>query len=272
MGHAGPASGHTFDVDTSVRAVGENRFAADVTDRWNALGGGPNGGYSLGICLRALGQVLPFPDPLAVSAHFLRPGVPGSAEVRTETIRAGRRLATGQASLIQAGKEVLRVVADFTDLTTAAGPTAVFAAAPDLPPPDEAVDLTAGGGIPGVTITDRVEYRAAQTPGWVLGKPSGLPQAEFWMRFADGRNADPLSLCFLVDAAAPVVLEIGQRSMTIALSVHVRARPVPGWLACRVATRYLIDGYHEEDFEIWDTTGKLVAQSRQLALIPTRAP
>lgn len=231
--------------------------------------GGPNGGYSLAICLRALGHVLPFPDPLAVSAHFLRPGVPGTAEVRTEMIRAGRRLATGQASLIQDGKEALRVVADFTDLAAATGPTTLLAEPPDLPPPDEVVDLNAGSAIPGLTILDRVNYRSAQTPGWVAGRPSGRPHAEFWMRFADGRDADSHSLCFFVDAAAPVVLELGQPgSVTISLSVHVRARPAPGWLSCRVATRYLVDGFHEEDFEIWDTTGKLVAQSRQLALIP----
>ena len=47
-----------------------------------------------------------------------------------------------------------------------------------------------------------------------------------------------------------------------------RAHPAPGWLACRVATRFVIGGYHEEDFEIWDSTGTLVAQSRQLALLP----
>lgn len=50
--------------------------------------------------------------------------------------------------------------------------------------------------------------------------------------------------------------------------MHLRAHPAPGWLACRAATRFVIGGYHEEDFEIWDSTGALVAQSRQLALLP----
>ena len=64
-------------------------------------------------------------------------------------------------------------------------------------------------------------------------------------------------------------MEIGEPgSSTVELTVHVRARPAPGWLACRVATRYVTSGYHEEDFEIWDSGGTLVAQSRQLALLP----
>jgi acyl-CoA thioesterase len=63
------------------------------------------------------------------------------------------------------------------------------------------------------------------------------------------------------------VLELGAGSTTIQLTVHLRAHPAPGWLACRATTRFVSNGYHEEDFEVWDSAGTLVAQSRQLALI-----
>jgi acyl-CoA thioesterase len=52
------------------------------------------------------------------------------------------------------------------------------------------------------------------------------------------------------------------------LTTHVRARPAPGWLACSFATRFITGGFLEEDGEVWDATGRLVAQSRQLALLP----
>jgi acyl-CoA thioesterase len=52
------------------------------------------------------------------------------------------------------------------------------------------------------------------------------------------------------------------------LTAHVRARPAPGWLRCVFTTRFVTGGFLEEDGELWDDTGRLVAQSRQLALIP----
>ncbi|MFZ2345984.1 MAG: hypothetical protein WAW08_15430 [Candidatus Microthrix parvicella] len=44
--------------------------------------------------------------------------------------------------------------------------------------------------------------------------------------------------------------------------------PAPGWLACVFTTRFVTDGVIEEDGEIWDSEGHLVAQGRQLALVP----
>ncbi len=260
---------HPYDADTRVEASADNAFAATISERWNALGGIANGGYLLAVCLQALRHTLPFPDPLVASAFYLRRGAPGPAEVRTELVRSGRRTATGEAHLLQGGTEAVRAVATFTDLRQATGRTLDLDGMPDLPPPEEALDLMAGGSLPGVNIAEMVDYRMPRLPGWSQGQPSGDPRVEFWMRFRNGRDADLLSLALLVDAAPPAILELGEfGSSTIELTVHLRAHPAPGWLACRAQTRHVIGGYHEEDFELWDATGQLVAQSRQLALLP----
>ena len=257
-----------FDADTVVEPVAAGSYATTITGRWNAIGDRPNGGYLLAICLRALQREVALPDPLAVSAFFLRPAAPGPAVVRTEVARTGRRVVTGEARLVQDDREIVRTVASFADLSQATGRTLVLGEMPKLPPPDEAVDILGGSPVSGIPIAARYDYRMAAFPGWMRGQPSGDPSISFWIRFKDGRAPDPLSLVAIVDASYPAVLEIGEMSSTtLELTVHVRARPTTAWLACRVTTRYVIGGYHEEDFEIWSADGTLVAQSRQLALL-----
>jgi hypothetical protein len=266
---------HLFDTDTAVAPISDGVWSAVLSDRWNALGGTPNGGYSLGIALRALAQPmaeLGLLDPLVVSAFFLRRATPGPAEVRTELARVGKRTATGEARLLLGGVEAVRLVATFTDLGESRGRTLEFGRPPELPPPADCIDLMSGRTIPGVTVAERYDVRAPQLPGWAVGKPSGDPTQVFWMRFRDGREADTLSLVTMVDGFAPVTMELGERgSSTIELTVHIRARPAPGWLACRIQTRHVVAGYHEEDVEVWDSAGELVAQSRQIALLPATA-
>jgi len=264
-------SEHAFDADTQAHKVGDGRYETTLSERWTALPGSPNGGYLLALCLRALAGEMAFPDPVVASASFVRPPAPGPAEVHTAVVRTGRRTATGEARLIQEGSEAVRVVATFSDLRAATGRTLVLGSPPELPPPDDAVLLFDGGTFPGVRVTEHVEYRMAALPGIAAGEPSGDPTYEMWMRFKGGREPDLMSLAFLVDAAAPAVFELGEMgSSTMQLTAHLRAHPAPGWLACRATTRFVIGGSHEEDFEIWDSTGQLVAQSRQLAVLLSR--
>jgi acyl-CoA thioesterase len=265
--------GYDFDGETRLTPAGAGVFEVEISDRWSGLAS-VNGGFLMATCLKALATGLPFPDPVTVSGLYLRPGNAGASVVRTEVIRAGRTTAFGEAHLLQAGKEVLRVTSAFADLSAAApesGATPQYAGGtpPKLPAPEDCLRLS---GISAISMAKRFEYRAPAMPGWMTGSPSGDPFAEFWMRFADGRPADALTLPFIVDAAPPAVLELGVSSTTIELTVHVRARPAPGWLACRTSTRFVSGGYHEEDFEAWDSTGVLVAQSRQLALVRPLGP
>jgi acyl-coenzyme A thioesterase PaaI-like protein len=257
-----------FDADTRLEPAGaDGEFAAELTDRWNGVLGLVNGGYQVAICVKALAQVMPFADPLVVSGFFLRPASPGPATVRTSLLRAGRTMAFGEASLWRNNREVVRATAVFASLNSSRPNDLLFLGStpPQLPPPDEAVGYPPGAAMP--NIASRLDYRVAELPGWVRGQPSGNPALEFWMRFKDGTDADLTAVPLLVDAAAPAVLELGAISTTVQLTVHLRAHPAPGWLACRAVSRNVSSGYHEEDFEIWDSAGTLVAQSRQLCLI-----
>ena len=258
-----------FDAATALSGAGPV-FGAVLDGRWDGQAS-TNGGFLLALATRAIGAVLPFPDPVVVSGFFLRPGTPGPAEIRTEVIQAGRTTGFGQASLYRDGKQVLRATAAYTDLDAAAARDSRSYAGgqpPDQPPPEECQVLRRVI-VPPITLVDRIEYRVAELPSWVTRTPpSGNPVYEGWMRFVDGREPDLLSLPMFVDAVAPAGLELGLRRMTtVELTVHLRARPAPGWLAFRTLTRYLEGGYFEEDAEIWDSAGRLVAQSRQLALV-----
>ena len=261
----------TFEFDAAIALSGEGPvFGALLDGRWDGQAS-TNGGFLLALATRAIGAVLPFPDPVVVSGFFLRPGTPGPAEIRTEVIQTGRTTGFGQASLYRDGKQVLRATAAYTDLDAAAARDSRSYAGgqlPDQPPPEECQVLHRVI-VPPITLVDRIEYRVAELPSWVTRTPpSGNPVYEGWMRFADGREPDLLSLPMFVDAVAPAGLELGLRRMTtVELTVHLRARPAPGWLAFRTLTRYLEGGYFEEDAEIWDSAGRLVAQSRQLALV-----
>jgi acyl-CoA thioesterase len=57
---------------------------------------------------------------------------------------------------------------------------------------------------------------------------------------------------------------------TIELTVHVRCRPSTGWILGRFRTVDLIDGRMIESGALWDSSGMLVAQSRQIGLVLNR--
>lgn len=88
-----------------------------------------------------------------------------------------------------------------------------------------------------------------------------------WIRFADGREPDPISLLTFLDAFPPVAFDLGSVGWvpTIEFTGYVRAVPAAGWLAVRLRTSTVTGNLLEEDAEIWDSTGRLVAHSRQLA-------
>jgi acyl-CoA thioesterase len=212
------------------------------------------------------------PDPLTVTAHYLSPPADGSVEVRTQIVKPGRSFVTAEAQVIQGDRERVRVVGAFGDLDERKGPSRISARPPDIPPPDECVslvDLTleAGRAIP--EIMNRFDLRLPPDSAW--GKPDAGDPFEItgWIRFKDGSEPTAVSSVAFADAFPPTLLGAVASGWvpTIELTVHVRARPAPGWLLGTFQTRVLVDGLMEEDGELWDSEGRPVALSRQLAVV-----
>lgn len=260
------AGDFVFDRDTAVSPVGPGRWRARVDPKWN-IAGASNGGYLISIALQAIERTLPHPEPFAVSAHFPSRADPAEVDVAVEVVRTGRAHSTASANLVQSGDTRVHVVATFGDFDALEGPTLVREAVPSFPLPDECVP--ASGPVAPEFIKQFDLRLTPDTATWATSKPSGVAEMCGWIRFADGREADTRSLALFADSFPPSVFNVGPAVWvpTLELTVHVRGRPAPGWLQCRFQTRYLIEGYLEEDGEVWDSRGRLVALCRQLARI-----
>ena len=262
-----------FASDTAVVRRDVDRFDTECRIGWRVIGGtAPNGGYLMAIGARAMAERAERPDPVTLTAHFLAPPELGPLEVVTEMVREGGRHRTVAARLVQDGRECVRLLGTFGDLARADGPTRVLCEPPPWPPVASLPDPKAGlGDFPTPEIFDRLDHRMPEsTTGWTRGRPSGEGVHGGWCRWADGAAMDVFGLLFVADAYPPAVFDLGVAEVawapTIELTVQVRERPAPGWLATRFATRALTGGYFEEDGELWDEDGRLVAISRQLAL------
>ncbi|MGI5480502.1 thioesterase family protein [Streptomyces lavendofoliae] len=266
-----------FDRDTAVTLREPGVYDAELSAGWTIIQA-VNGGYLLALLGRALGDALPHPHPFTISAHYLTPSVPGPAVVRTETVRTGRTLSTGQASLFQYaedGTEVerIRVLASYGDLDALPDDVRTTAKPPVIPPREHCLGPSDGPApIPGSSaITERLDIKLDPTTlGWAVGAPSGKGEMRAWFGLADGRDPDPLSLLLTVDALPPTSFELGLTGWTptVELTTHIRCRPAPGPLRVSITTRNLAGGFLEEDAEVWDSADRLVAQSRQLARAP----
>ena len=257
-----------FDDETRLSAAGGGAWTGTVHEAWS-IGANPNGGYLLALAVEALRRACPqHPDPLSVTVHYLRPGLAGQpCRVEVSVLRTGRTLTTARATLVQDGGARLEVLAAMGVATVDAEPM-IEPPPPPMPAPDDCP--VRSGDEQGVRLATlgRVDIRLH--PDEARAGSAGQAQVRGWIRFRDGRAPDPLALMFFVDAFPPAVFGVLGRVgwvPTVELTVQVRRRPAPGWVLGQFRTVDLSDGRLIEDGWLWDARGRLVAQSRQLALV-----
>jgi hypothetical protein len=263
-----------FDAAIALDEAGPGRLTGHVHPGWD-IAGNANGGYLLALAGAGLRRVAGRPDPVTITAHYLSPAPAGPIEVTGEVAKQGRRFTTVAGSLRSSdgeGREILRVVATFGDLAEAhADQQLLDGGPPELPEPASCARHVLPEGS-GLALMERLDLRLRpDDAGFVLDRRSGRAEMRGWLAFADGRPFDTLALLLASDAFPPAVFNLDLPRgwvPTVELTVHVRAVPAPGPLRCRFSTRFIQGGFLEEDGEVWDERGVLVAQCRQLALAP----
>ncbi|MCH9720344.1 MAG: thioesterase family protein [Actinomycetia bacterium] len=266
---------------SAVTQQTDGRFEGQLADGWDILGA-TNGGYILAVMAKAMAESAGREAPATVTGHFLAPARSGPISIATTTAKAGRRLTTVRAS----------ASADSQLLTEALG---AFGAWPDphdlqlqdgepptLPEPTDCLRIRSGAATwAGPTdetpplpppFMDRVELRLHPADaGFMMGEPSGHARMRAWFRLLDDEPLDPFALIVAADCLPPTTFNAGLPiawTPTVELTVHVRARPAPGYVKLDYRSRFVGADRLEVDGLIWDEDDRLIAQSRQLALVP----
>lgn len=255
-----------FEQSIRLHRTDTGLHQAEIGPDW-CIAGAPNGGYLMALCLQALGTHSTRPHPVAATAHYLARSSSGPASLRSQPLRQGRTLETLEAVLSQRTTQV-KCVATFGDLGQINGPQFIEQPAPQWPPPEDCVPVQdvfpAAAG-----LARQIDMRLPpDNTGWARGQPAQRGELRLWQRFSDGSDCTLTALALFGDSSPPAIyaaIGVHHWVPTIEYSVQFRASPAPGWLQCRFTTRYLTQGLLEEDGEIWDSRGQLVALTRQLA-------
>jgi hypothetical protein len=286
-----------FDEATAVSRRGEGLYDAAADPRFALVapgGAAPpavNGGVLMATVLRAVLDCSAHPHPVATSANFLRVPQLAPAEVHVSWLKQGKTASIARASLVQDGQAVLDTT--ITTGTLLAGPAAAGTDAVNTeadpasshlldwtgerPPFADIADCLDLGSWPGTVAADGTAGFAAHVEvlldpactGWRQHEPSGVPEMRGYVRLREDRDPDALMLALAVDALPPVVFGLGATGWapTVELTWHMRGVPAPGPLQVAARSRHVSGGWFDEEAEVWDAAGRLVAQSRQLARV-----
>ncbi len=258
------------DVETAVTREAAGRWTTHLHDAWN-IEANPNGGYAATPVLRAMQELAELPDPLAVTTHFLRPAHSGrTARVLAQVRRRGRSMVTTSGTLVQDEKDRVVTMATFCDLDDReVDPDAP--PPPSLPDPEDCRDRFGLEQAMTIPLVDRIDVRIH--PDQADAGTSDRAVLTGWVRFTDERAPETLTLPLLADAFPPsAYVSEGPVGWipTIDLTVHVRRRPVAGWLSGRFESHVMSDDRVAEDGTLWDAAGQIVARTRQTAQILRR--
>lgn len=259
-----------FDRDTGLEPVGGGAYEGRVDPGWR-ITRGANGAHLAVMLLRGMSLTVDDAEraPRSLTVYYAR--VPEEAPVRVETTieRAGRRVTLASARMLQGPKLMLMAYGAFS--VAWEGTDFADISMPEVPGPEECERVPDRDDFP---FGQRFDFRPAIAPA-ALGVAEKA-EAAVWMRLREPQQIDALVATQYLDAWAPAVFGKLGHSVgvpTIDMTFHFRepmpvegATPDDHYLGV-FRTTTSRQGFVEEDGWLWSRDGRLVAHSRQLALV-----
>lgn len=257
----------TFAAETALKPGSNGSYVGEIFPGWDVLGNA-NGGYLMSILGRAALLESGRPDIVSLSAHFLAPGRPGPITATTASLKDGKRFATTRVDLSGPDRPLLSGTVITGDLTMGEGPELIGRQMPDMPAPlDCPLTEPDPSGLFPPPFMSKIEQRLHPDD---FGGATKAPRIRGWFRLLDGEPIDTPAAVLASDFLPPTVfntdLPVGWVP-TVQMTVHFRRRPVSDWLLVDTVTNFVQNGTFEIDADIYDDSGELVAQARQLLLI-----
>jgi len=274
------------------RGAGEHAFEAHLTEDWT-IGPKVHGGVMVALCAKAAREayrgVGAQPDaqhsqPVAVSVNFLSAPDPGMVRLATTVRKRGRRIGLVDVELVQGGRAPggqersdrgkVCVQAAVTLGRPEPDADPLWSADPvssrmPVEPPAEVIPI--GPGHPGAEINNLARGCHIHPRVVECLADGEAPQFSIWARPKE-EPVDEFFALMCGDISLPVSYAVGRRGWapTVQLTAYLRAVPADGWLRVLCTATQIGPDWFDEDHTVVDSTGRIVVQTRQLALVPGR--
>ncbi|MGY4711972.1 thioesterase family protein [Mycolicibacterium sp. CBM1] len=263
----------------------DHGFEANLDEHWT-IGPKIHGGVMLALCAKAAREAYGGPggrersdsgdstagfEPIAVSADFLSAPDPGAVQLVTTVRKQGRRiglvdvsLEQGQRTCVRAAVTLGRPEHDVQPLLSANPVTSLMAVQP--PPHVEPI----GPGHPAAEINHLAHGCDIRPDLTRTDADTAAPMFTIWVR----PKAEPVDVLFALmcgDISLPVCYAVGRQGWapTVQMTAYLRGLPADGWLRVLCTTTQIGQDWFDEDHTVVDSAGRVVVQTRQLALVPT---
>ena len=249
-------------------------YRAELNAHWT-IGPKLHGGVMMALCAAAARTAHGGPmEPIAVSASYLSAPAPGPIAVHTFIRKPGRRVTVVDVELAQDGRAAVHAVVTLSEPEHHVPPLlsanpVVPLMAPEPPPGVEPIGpghLLAGT----VNYAEGCDIRPLMSSVPPEGTPHGrAPVIQIWAR-PRGEPPDILFALMCGDISMPVAFAVGRTGWapTVQLTAYLRGLPADGWLRVICTTTQIGQDWFDEDHTVVDCEGRIVVQTRQLAMVP----